>query len=140
MVGLGGRKGNAVLAKRFPVPRLRPPFSVTPPETGNEKGPAVSDGPLGRPQINWGTNELNFADYGGAVNISDDRLAVVQTNAGYSPRTAARRVRWLVSQHMGTRTMPCSDRPQMHLGRAAWPRALSWAAGGMPTDPAARYF
>src|SRR5689334_8216407 len=31
--------------------------------------------------INWGTNELSFADYAGAVNISGDRLAFVETNA-----------------------------------------------------------
>jgi hypothetical protein len=46
------------------------------------KGPAVSDGPLEIVfKINWGTNELSFADRGDVVNISGDRLAFVQTNA-----------------------------------------------------------
>jgi len=49
---------------------------------GAQSKPAVSDGPLGFGiDINWGTNELSFADLDGAVNISGDRLAFVQTNA-----------------------------------------------------------
>ena len=47
--------------------------------TTQEKGPAVSDGPLLAININRGTNELSFADQVGEVNISLDRLAFVQT-------------------------------------------------------------
>jgi hypothetical protein len=127
-LGLAGHEGNAGLAERFPAGGEPPPAQG---RTTQEKGPAVSGGPLFAIKINRGTNERSFADLGDIVNISLDRLAFVQTYARYSASDGcAERSLAVSARTRERRTRPAAAVRKYIWAGLAWPRVLSWAAGG----------
>jgi hypothetical protein len=127
-LGLAGHEGNAGLAERFPAGGEPPPAQG---RTTQEKGPAVSGGPLFAIKINRGTNERSFADLGDIVNISLDRLAFVQTYARYSAADGcAERSLAVSARTRERRTRPAAAVRKYIWAGLAWPRVLSWAAGG----------